>query len=749
MAHSFRFFRAGGFDQLRLEEAEEILALAELDQKLWAALSCPTSGLELDPRTLQLVDTDRDGRIRPPEVLAAVEFVGRTLAKPEAVRKRTAKVALSAIDEEDDEGKRLLASAKQILKNLGKKSSKEITLEDVLDTAKIFAQTKLNGDGVVPADSAEDPAVAKAIEDTMSAVGSVTDRSGKPGISKEKLEEFFAQAAALDAWWTKGESAPEVNPLGAATAPAADAVHAVRAKVEDYFMRCRLAAFDPKASGPLNRAEQDYASLASRDLTADDAAIAAFPLARVEASRALPLEAGVNPAWAATVRALATDAVRPLVGARPALSEADWSAITAKLEPHLAWRATKPATSLDTLEQARVRELLRGSARAEIEALIAKDLALAPEAEAIEQVERLLRYHRDLHVLLCNFVSFRDFYAREGAIFQAGTLYLDGRSCDLCVRIDDAAAHAAVGALANTFLVYCDCARIDADGTKQTMTIVAALTAGSTGQVRNGRHGIFYDRRGRDWDATVVKVVEHPISIRQAFWLPYIRIGRFVGEQIEKFATARDTEVHDVATGHVKVVADDASEAASLKTAAPSPGPAPTPAPETAAPRAGFDVAKFAGIFAAIGLAVGAIGSSLVAVGTGFISLRWWQMPLAVVGVMLVISGPSMLIASMKLHRRNLGPILDGAGWAVNAQAKLNIPFGASLTSVAVLPPGAARSTQDPYAEKRHGWMVWLLVIFVLGCGVAWELGWFKPWVARISPRPPASAAPAPAPSSK
>ena len=219
----FRFFRAGGFDQLRLEEAEEILALDELDQKLWAALSCPTSGLELDARTLELVDTDRDGRIRPPEVLAAVDFVGRTLARPEAVRKRSAKIALSAINEEDDEGKRLLASAKQILKNLGKKGSKEITLEDVLDTAKIFAQTKLNGDGVVPADSADDPAVARAIEDIIGAVGSVADRSGKAGISREKLEEFSTQAAALDAWWTKGESAPEVTPLGPATAAAADA----------------------------------------------------------------------------------------------------------------------------------------------------------------------------------------------------------------------------------------------------------------------------------------------------------------------------------------------------------------------------------------------------------------------------------------------------------------------------------------------------------------------------------------------
>ena len=41
---------------------------------------------------------------------------------------------------------------------------------------------------------------------------------------------------------------------------------------------------------------------------------------------------------------------------------------------------------------------------------------------------------------------------------------------------------------------------------------------------------------GRDWDATVVKIVENPISIRQAFWSPYKRISRMISQQIEKLA---------------------------------------------------------------------------------------------------------------------------------------------------------------------------------------------------------------------
>jgi hypothetical protein len=137
-----------------------------------------------------------------------------------------------------------------------------------------------------------------------------------------------------------------------------------------------------------------------------------------------------------------------------------------------------------------------------------------------------------------------------------------------------------------------------------------------------------------------------------------------------------------------------------------------------------FDVAKFAGIFAAIGLAIGAIGTAVASVVTGFMGLVWWQMPLAIVGLLLVVSGPSMVIAYMKLRSRTLAPILDANGWAVNTRATINIPFGASLTSLAVLPPGAQRSLRDPFAQKKTPWKTYLfLAILVALLGELWYLG--------------------------
>ena len=63
-AKRWRFFRAGGFDQVKIETGADLSALDQLDFKLWVALACPTSGLEFDQTTLALIDTDKDGFIR-------------------------------------------------------------------------------------------------------------------------------------------------------------------------------------------------------------------------------------------------------------------------------------------------------------------------------------------------------------------------------------------------------------------------------------------------------------------------------------------------------------------------------------------------------------------------------------------------------------------------------------------------------------------------------------------------------------
>jgi hypothetical protein len=73
-----------------------------------------------------------------------------------------------------------------------------------------------------------------------------------------------------------------------------------------------------------------------------------------------------------------------------------------------------------------------------------------------------------------------------------------------------------------------------------------------------------------------------------------------------------------------------------------------------------------------------------------------------------------MILAYMKLRQRNLGPILDANGWAINARAKINVPFGERLTEIPHLPPGSTVDVSDRYAEKTAVWPKLLVFLFLV-----------------------------------
>jgi hypothetical protein len=704
-AHRWRFFRAGGFDQVRLETGADLVNLDTLDQKLWLALASPIKGLEFDPRILQHIDTDRDGYIRPPEIIAAITWAAGLLKDPDFLARGAAALPLAVIREDTEDGRRVLVSARAILKNSGKPDAAEICAADTESAEAVLAKTPFNGDGVITVRSAEREDLKRLIGEIIECLGPVSDRSGDPGVDEGDLTAFFEQASAFVAWATRPEREPGLLPSGPATAEAAAAMAAVRAKVDDYFTRCRLVEYDAHAARALNGADEDYAALAKRDLSAPRDEISLLPLAVAAPGRPLPLVQGLNPAWAAAVAEFRTKTVAPLLGERATLAEQEWRDLVARFAPHQAWIAAKPATPLEKLGLPRLAEIAAGDGQSALLALVDQDRSLEAAFNSIVDVDRLVRYARDLCTLANNFVSFRDFYTRRAkAVFQAGTLYLDGRSFDLCVRVDDPNKHAVLANLSRLYLLYCDCVR-----GAEKITIAAAVTNGDSDQLMVGRNGVFYDRQGRDWNATITKIIDHPISIRQAFWGPYKRIAKVISEQIQKFAAARARAAEQKA-------------AVSMVAAASGVGgdkPAPPPPPPV-------DAARFAGIFAAIGLAIGAIGTALASVVTGLLSLKGWQLPLAFAGVVLLVSGPSVLLAWFKLRQRNLGPLLDANGWAVNARAKINIPFGASLTHMAKLPEGAERSLTDPYAEKRSPWpaALALLALAAIAAYVVWRLFW-------------------------
>lgn len=673
--YDWQYCSLGGAIRVKIGSGEDIAHLGELDQKLWTVLSCPVEGLEFDKQTLEYLDTEKDGKIMVNEVVQAAQWITTIIKDKDSILNGDSVLKLDNIDTSTEAGKGLYNSARQILKNLGIDKD-EISLADASDSKAIFAGTKFNGDGVITVLSSTDDALKQIITDITATIGSVEDRSGEKGVNAELIEKFYASCADWAAW----KSSAPAMPYGERTAAAFDAYNALKDKMNDYFTRCRLVAFDTEVAKAVNVAVTDINDIDN------------CPIAAPKAARTLDL-AAINPAWQKRFDALAS-----LIGfsGKTEMTEAEWRSVETTFNDYAAWLGAKKGAEVEPLGEVRINAILIAGEKEALLALVEKDKALAAESSSIDDVKKLMYYYRDFYRLLKNFVLFTDFYSRAPgvrAMFELGQLYIDQRCCDLCIRVSDMGKHADMAALSGIFLIYF---KATSKVLGKSMDAVAVMTDGDIFDLRPGKNGIFYDLQGNNWDAVITKVVDNPVSISQAFWAPYRKAWEFCVGIINKSAADKDAKIN-------------ADLQAKVQTAA-----ATTPGAADAAKsdkQQAFDIAKFAGIFAALGMAMGYIGTFLTSIVTGIQHTPPMDLILILLGLMLVISGPSCFIAWTKLRKRNLGPILNANGWAINSKVLVNILFGGKLTTVAKYPK---LKLADPYDQKTPAWKIWLPTVLII-----------------------------------
>jgi len=275
---------------------------------------------------------------------------------------------------------------------------------------------------------------------------------------------------------------------------------------------------------------------------------------------------------------------------------------------------------------------------------------------------------------------------------------MDARATSLCFHVDDLVSHATQAAASKCCLAYCMLKRA---GTSETRLICAAFTAGFAQTLWVGRNGLFYDLDGKDWDATIIKMVDNSISIKEAFWDPWRKIAAMVGGQVRKLLLAKQ----DAAlTGAAK----------RIETA----GAAPAEAPKK------MEGAALASSVAALGIAVGLIASAI----SGFVGmlagLPLWKTALGLIVLLLLVSGPSMILTWFKLRARDVAPILNACGWAINRSLRLSLRLGRLFTTEAALPAQSERQLNDPFADdtSTRDRIIALLLLAVLALGL-WFAG--------------------------
>lgn len=684
--YKWHFVNIGGSARVRINSGDDIAHLAELDPKMWTVLSCPTTGLEIDDKSLKYMDCDGDGKLRVNDVIAVSQWITSVLKDSDLILKGADSIDVNFINTEDANGKKLYSSAKQILENLGKEGT-VISLADTADITAIFAKTRFNGDGIITEASTDDAELKAAITTAIATIGSVTDRSGAQGINADLIESFYKNLNDYVSWTDAKVEAPYGDKTDAVIA----AYNALDSKVKDFFMRSKLAAFSPSSTASLDIQTSRIDAISAENLSTKNDEIAAYPLTHITGKSEIELNAAINPAWDKNFNVIKS-ILDPSV---TVITEDIWASIGEKFSAYNAWKNGKAGAAVESLGIDAIKNFIAQDKKSVLLELVARDAALKEESDNIEMVDKFLHIYRDFYKLLKNFVTFNDFYNKDKnikAIFQCGTLIIDQRECKFCMRVNDTGKHSASAAPSGMYLVYCDCTTKTKPAKLQ---IVAAVTVGDIGALAVGKNGVFYDNSGLEWDAVITKIVDNPINISQSFWSPYRRMATAIENLINKSAADKDAKMMANATANIN--------AAPTKTADQAKAAAATPP---------FDIAKFAGIFAAIGMAVGMIGTALASIFKGLFALSWWQLIILFVGIILLISGPAMVMAWMKLRRRNIAPLLNANGWAINATSKISIPFGETLTEIAKYPK---MKLDDPFAKKGlKTWQKWCLTILML-----------------------------------
>lgn len=712
------FKQYAGSLQIEIKNFRDLQRAVEAPQTLWVATACPTDGMTCDPRFLKFLDGDNNMRVRAQELKAAVELVGKMLRNHAGVDEASDRLDLTDLS---DDAEALRATAEVILESLGQKGAGSITLEQIRKSEQSLKDAHAHGDGIVSPPSIKDAELAELAGKIVPCFPEVKNKAGQPGFDLAMLEAFRKKRA--EAKEHLGKQA-ELFAWGESSLERARQLLALRARVDEYFLQCRLVATQPEAAERFRLNAERLEALVG-DPGGVAKALAALPIAPPRSEGVLRWAELYRGAEREGLEVLRRDVIAAVIGDSGELLEGEWHAVAGKAQAIADWQARldaepvfKLGPDLDRLDEEAIGKL---------EALCKADLDLKEKIASIDALERLVLYQRWLLPFANNFISMPDLYeTTRRALFETGTLILSGREFALSVLVPDRAAHVKLAEEGTLCLAYVKIQ--EGDPTKPVREVAVPITSGTSQGVVVGKRGVFVDHLGNQLDATVTHVVLRPVSLFESMTQPFQRIGKFLSSKIEALSQAGEKSLDTTL---------EKTYTAASAAPAPKPGAPPAPVAPAAAPGGALG-----GMLAGGGLAIAAIGSSLAFVLGQLKKMTVLDVFNAVIAIVAVVSVPAGLVGWMKLRKRNLATVLEGSGWALNDRLLLTRALGALITRRPARPRGSVvdradivkkalvvRRGQGEHEEQRQVGRTILLAIG-LALLVTWQYReiWL-PWV--------------------
>ena len=638
---NFKFQQLGSSHHLLIEDYKDLEEILELDEALWIATTAPTSTLKADSTFLTLIDSDSDDRIRAEELKDAIRFLLNNLKEYSGIMEGNTELQLSAINTETELGLQISTSAKKVLNRLGKEPVC-VDLSEVREVKEEVQKGGLDQAGIVLPEAVKDTQNKKCVEDILNTVGGKEHQSGKHGIDADSVATFFIECELYLNWRLEAGSLDskentKILPLGNKTQRGYELLQSISKKLTQYFLLCDVKRLNPKL---LERAlEEPEANIALNLMHIEQAEsyLSDAPITRLNPDGILDLSGEMNPFFQKFIAEFTQTVAAPLLGQQETVTKDDLHTLQTLFTPYEKWLKRKPEVKIESIEASTVSDYLDDrSYKQTLEDLITKSHLTAFDLKNLKELERLLLYQMYILPLVNSFVSFPKLYnPSERALFEEGSLVMDGRHFTLAIKVGDREHHIETSKSSNIFVMYCELYGKDSE---MKYEVAVPVTSGNRGALHLNKWGIFNDINGEELHAKVVDIVENPISVGEAVIDPFIRINRAFFTRLEEFSSkAEERLFNKEAKGKDSKKKDGTS-----------------------------------GTFlAGGGVAIAALGSSFA-----FITKTLAGLTLkTVIWALLVVAGfiaiPAAIATYYKLSRRDLSTILEGSGWGLNARMKL------------------------------------------------------------------------------
>jgi len=664
------FARIGGAWHLRLQVPGDLSHAVSLEPPHWAVLLAPVDSLPLDPVLLAWLDSNQDGKIGVGEFKHAIQWFLDHLNPSALSRAAGGTLVREEIRKEGPDAGAILSALRAFHAGTGETVQDQVELAAVRQMQQQVEVGGMDQPGMVLPEAADSPDLCQFLKDVMTSVGGEPHGGdGKSGVMLRNLDRFERELEDYLDWLDEatlpsdGERLSPVMPLGEATVTAFDALLSIEDKLDEFFLQCDLVRFglegDPAASS------------ASVSACKPGERLRHAPLAEPNPKGRLLLQGLINPAFQDALMAFRDAVLMPLYGGRPESLEADqWQEVKRRFLLHRQWRNQRPRVRVDALPEERLHRYHEEPAFGmEARRLIEASYRTAQDLANLRQLERLLLHRAHLLSLARSFVSFQDLYdPGNHALFDMGTLYLNGCEFGFTVRITDRQRHVRFARAGGVFMLY---ARVH-QNPAACYEVAVPVTAPAGSHLQAGAWGWFRDRQGLEHPAEVVEVAPHPVG--------WIRAGIQSMSLLWGTPAARDSD---------PVVASETTGSTWDSTGSQAQD-RPTITPHVRSTRPVLGGRRGAAV------ALAALGASL-AYGIQILAGLSWPMRIAIVAGPVAV-GVSVVLgcAWLGLRKRDLRVVLEGAGWGVNCRMRLSRSL-------------ARRFTRRPDPARTSGGVWWIL----------------------------------------